>query len=144
LSPVALAVEEVLERSGVDLEGKKVAIVGYGDLVGKPTSFLLKMKGVQFEVFDSDSDLEGLRDFDVVISGVGKPGLIKGEYLKEGSVVLDAGTSESEGELLGDVHPSAQGVAALLTPVPGGVGPITVVKLFENVLRSLETKNNAQ
>lgn len=142
-SPVAGAVGEVLDHHSVQLEGKQIAVVGYGDLVGRPVSYYLKNKGFDYTLFDSDSNLHTLREYDVVISGVGKPGLIKREHLKAGVVLIDAGTSEAEGRLAGDIDIEARDVASLVTPVPGGVGPITVVKLFENLLLSLKNSTHA-
>jgi methylenetetrahydrofolate dehydrogenase (NADP+) / methenyltetrahydrofolate cyclohydrolase len=137
-SPVVRALEEVMMRHDVNLKIKKVAVVGYGDLVGKPVSFYLEKNGIDYKVFDTDSNLAKLKSFDVVISGVGRPGLIKGDFIRDGVILFDAGTSEAEGRLLGDIDLSAHKKAALVTPVPGGVGPITVVKLFENLLLSLK------
>lgn len=142
-SPVAGAVDEVFKSHSIQLEGKKIAVVGYGDLVGKPVSYFLKNKRVDCTLFDSDSDLFDLQEFDIVISGVGKPGLIKRDHLKVGVVLIDAGTSEAEGKLAGDIDIEAREVASLVTPVPGGVGPITVVKLFENLLLSLNNQKHA-
>jgi|AntRauTorckE6833_2_1112554.scaffolds.fasta_scaffold11608_3 methylenetetrahydrofolate dehydrogenase (NADP+)/methenyltetrahydrofolate cyclohydrolase len=141
-SPVAGAVDEVLAHHRVSLVGKRVAVVGYGDLVGKPVSYFLKNKGTDSTLFDSDSNLFDLREFDIVISGVGKPELIKRGHLKGGVVLIDAGTSEAKGKLSGDIDESAREIASLVTPVPGGIGPITVVKLFENVLISLKNKKH--
>lgn len=138
--PVALAVAEILSRNNIDPLSKRSAVVGYGNLVGRPVSAWLKNIGADFEVFDLGSDLTRLVEFDVVISGVGKPDLIQAEILKDGVVLIDAGTSEVGGRLSGDVSPDAYGKASLVTPVPGGVGPVTVVKLFENLLRSVRDR----
>jgi len=143
LSPVALAIEEIFRRYNVELRGKKSALVGYGDLVGKPASFFLKAKAHDYTIFDSTSDLKKLKDFDIIISGVGRPGLITGDVIKQGAVLIDAGTSEARGKLVGDIHESAHEKASLYTPVPGGVGPITVVKLFENLLKAVKHSHNA-
>lgn len=142
-SPVVGAVDEVFARHNVHLEGKRIAVVGYGDLVGKPVTYFLENKGIDYTLFESDSNLYDLREFDVVISGVGKPGLIKRDHLKSGVVLIDAGTSEAEGKLSGDIDTEAREIASLVTPVPGGIGPITVVKLFENVLLSLNNQRHA-
>lgn len=142
--PVALAVAEIFAEEKIDFLNKKIAVVGHGFLVGKPVAAWLENNGVDFEVFDIDSDLSQLRGFDVVISGVGKPGIITGEMVKDGVVLIDAGTSEVDGRVSGDIAESAREKSALHTPVPGGVGPITVVKLFENVLRVVEGNSSAQ
>lgn len=138
VSPVARAVEEILARHNVDLSKKRIAIVGEGDLVGKPVAYLFKGKGFAHEVFNSKSDLSELNAFDIIVTGVGRPGCIRGEHVKRGAIIIDAGTSEDGGAIVGDVDKSAHERAHLVTPVPGGVGPITVVKLFDNLLIAAE------
>lgn len=136
--PVALAVAEILEKNNIDLSGKRTAVVGHGNLVGKPVSAWLENIEADFEVFDIGSDMKRLAEFDVVITGVGKPSLVNHEMVKDGVVLIDAGTSEVGGKLSGDVSANAQKKASFYTPVPGGVGPVTVVKLFENVLQAVK------
>lgn len=142
--PVAAAVEEILSRNSIDLSNKRIAIVGYGSLVGKPVSLLMESKGVAFEIFNRDSNLTHLKEFDLIVTGVGKSGLIENDMVKEGVVLIDAGTSESAGGVSGDVDKDTYEKASLVTPVPGGVGPITVVKLFENVAKSIEERSKKQ
>ena len=82
-----------------------------------------------------------LRSADIIISGVGKPKFITGDMIKEGAVVIDAGTSESEGELVGDVDfQSAAAKASYITPVPGGIGPVTVARLLKNLVTLAKSK----
>lgn len=140
--PVALAVEEILRSYDVSLLSKRIAVVGYGKLVGRPVSSWLKRQDLNFEIFDIGSDLDQLIEFDIIISGVGKAGLIKKEMVKEGAILIDAGASEVGGEIVGDIEREAYDKASLVSPVPGGVGPVTVVKLFENLLTSLESERN--
>lgn len=140
--PVALAVAEILESEKIDLSKNRIAVVGHGNLVGKPVASWLQRVGAEFEVFDIGSDLFQLARFDIVISGVGEPGLIREEMIKEGVILIDAGTSEVGGKLFGDASIEAQEKSSLRTPVPGGIGPVTVVKLFENLLTSVRRKND--
>jgi methylenetetrahydrofolate dehydrogenase (NADP+)/methenyltetrahydrofolate cyclohydrolase len=137
LAPVAGAVREVLERNQVELEGKKILVVGQGRLVGRPVAIWLAQEG--YEVETADINTKNLAELtnraDVIITGVGKPGLIKLEDIKEGAILIDTGTSESAGKLMGDVDPTCAVKCSLLSPVPGGVGPITVAMIFKNLLQ---------
>ena len=139
--PVAGAVEEILERNGISPEGKHAVVVGYGRLVGKPVAQWLVDSGAHLRVIDEHTDAhisaEALLNADIIVSGAGVPALIKPEMIKEGVVLIDAGTSESQelqGKLVGDIDPLCAEKASLFTPVPGGVGPITIAVIFKNVL----------
>ncbi len=135
--PTAGAISHIIDSLPVNFSGKKILVVGQGELVGKPISYLLKSKSLDVITADSSTKniLDLLKSADCVISGVGKSGLIKGEDLKEGVIVIDAGTSEASGSIAGDVDfDSAEIKASYITPVPGGVGPVTVAKLLENVV----------
>ena len=135
LPPVVGAVKEILERSGIEVAGKKAYVIGQGQLVGLPVAQWLTMKGAQVTVLtQADSDLSVLRNADIIVSGAGKGGIIKPEHLREGVVLIDAGTSESGGSIVGDADPRCSEVASVFTPVPGGVGPVAVAYLFKNVL----------
>jgi methylenetetrahydrofolate dehydrogenase (NADP+) / methenyltetrahydrofolate cyclohydrolase len=139
LPPVVLAVKEILERSNVSLYEKKCVVVGSGKLVGRPVASWLLRQGAQVLVVTSvEASKQELLNADVVVLGVGKPGLIDSSFLKQGVVLIDAGTSESGGQVVGDAHPSCAEVASVFTPVPGGVGPIAVACLFRNVVTLLE------
>lgn len=134
LAPVAGAVAEILARTGVDPKGKKAVVVGAGRLVGAPTAAMLRAKGADVSVItQTRGSLEDLKTADIVVLGAGEPGLIKPEMLKQGVVLIDAGTSESSGKLAGDADPSCAQVASVFTPVPGGVGPIAVAMIFKNL-----------
>ncbi len=125
-------------------EEKEFTVVGQGELVGRPTAFLLQEMNLEVEVADkSVADLKSLtRRADVLISGTGIAGLINGDMVKPGAVVIDAGTSESGAGIVGDVDlESVAPVASYVSPVPGGVGPVTVAKLLENVALVAETKS---
>lgn len=144
LPPVAGAVQEILERAHVDVFGKEVLVLGYGRLVGVPATLLLQHNRAHVTVIDKPvaNLAEYVRESDVVISGVGSPGIITPNMLRAGAVLIDAGTSEAGGKIVGDVDPRCVDVASVFTPVPGGVGPITVVMLFKNLLILTRTQQS--
>lgn len=141
--PVVGAVAEILRAHNVDPAGKRAVVIGSGWLVGKPCATWLSHKktDVTHLSFRSGS-VAPLKEADIIVSGVGSPHFIKPEMLKPGVVLIDAGTSESGGTLAGDADPSCAPVCALFTPVPGGVGPIAVAKLFENAVILAERTMN--
>lgn len=137
LPPVVGAVKALLEEYAIDLRGKYVVLVGAGELVGKPLAAWLLNEKATFSVARSGTkDISKFtREADIIISGVGNPGLITGDMVKEGAIVIDAGTSESAGKLLGDVDfDSVSKKSSYITPVPGGVGPVTVAFIYKNLL----------
>ncbi len=137
LPPVVGAVNHFLKEYSISLSGKKVVLLGKGRLVGKPLSVWLGKKGVDFSIVEKDTEgpRDILREADLIISGIGKPKIIKGEDVKEGAVVIDAGTSLDKGQLTGDVDfKEVSKKASYITPVPGGLGPLTVACLLENLL----------
>lgn len=131
--PVAAAVEEILMSELVPTRGKKAVVVGSGRLVGAPSARLLSELGAEVRVLEKGDSLDALKDADIVVLGAGEPGLVKPEHLKEGVVLIDAGTSESGGKVKGDADPACAEKASLFTPVPGGVGPIAVAMIFKNL-----------
>lgn len=131
--PVAEAVKEILEYSNTDVAGKKAAVVGSGRLVGRPCAKLLEELGVSVTVLDRGDSLDALTDADVVVLGTGEPGLVQPEHLKQGVILVDAGTSEDGGKVKGDADPACAEVASVFTPVPGGVGPVAVAMIFKNL-----------
>ncbi len=140
VAPVARAVFEILDFYSIDLQGKEILVVGNGRLVGKPVGNELSRRGISYQMVDKDTDQEKkdvlLINADVIISGAGIPHMIKPSMIKEGVVLIDAGTSEQSGVLVGDIDPACAEKAVLMTPVPGGVGPVTVVSLFANLLEN--------
>ena len=142
LPPVVSAIAEILARAGIEVERKRTVVIGSGYLVGAPSAAWLAQNGAQVTTINQKSgDLAGaLSGADIVISGAGSPHLVKPEMLKKGVVLIDAGTSESGGALAGDADPACASVASVFTPVPGGVGPIAVAKLFENATILAERK----
>jgi methylenetetrahydrofolate dehydrogenase (NADP+)/methenyltetrahydrofolate cyclohydrolase len=142
--PTAAAVMELLDNTKVDLSGKKCLVVGFGQLVGRPVSFLLEQRGLKVDVARSKTEniLELMKQADVIVSATGKSKLITGDKIKQGSIIIDAGTSESDGGIVGDVDlESVKEVAGFVSPVPGGVGPVTVAKLLANVLKVANLSN---
>jgi methylenetetrahydrofolate dehydrogenase (NADP+)/methenyltetrahydrofolate cyclohydrolase len=133
LPPVVGAIKEVLERSAVEIAGKRAVVVGTGKLVGLPAAAWLEEMGADVVTLNKESpSLAEVHTADILILGAGSPGLIKPEMLKKGVVLIDAGTTESNGALLGDADPSCAEVASVFTPVPGCIGPISVAYLFKN------------
>ena len=135
----AQAINWLLAGYNISLEGKKVAVVGQGKLVGAPLSKMFEDSGVdvlKFDELNSSKMKEKLKDFDVVITAVGKPGLITSEMIKNKAVVVDAGTASENGKIKGDVADSVRELRKdlTITPIKGGVGPLTVASLIDNVI----------
>lgn len=136
--PTALAVLEILDSLAMEFERKKFLMVGYGMLVGKPVNYLLEKRRLMIDVARSKTPdiFDLMKKADVVISAVGKPNMVTGDKIKLGAIIIDAGTSEFDGGLVGDVDfESVKNIAGIISPVPGGVGPVTVAKLLSNVLK---------
>ncbi len=137
---------ELLTRRGVALEGAEAVVVGRSDLVGKPVAALLLAHNATVTICHSRTrDLEGVcRRADVLIAAVGRPELIKGSWVKSGAVVIDVGINRTDRGLVGDVEfASAAEVASLITPVPGGVGPMTIAMLLSNTLAAAQSAHAA-
>jgi len=135
LPPVVGAIDEMATRTGVLFAGKQVVIVGNGRLVGAPAALYAKAKGAEVILITKDTtDLSPLLSADIVILGAGVPGLLTPAMVQDGVVIFDAGTSEEGGVLVGDADPEVATKASLFTPVPGGIGPVTVAILLKNVL----------
>src|SRR5689334_10230229 len=131
-------VMRLLAETGIDLVGKRAVIVGRSNIVGKPLAQLLLGAHATVTIAHSRTkDLAGVcRDADVLVAAVGKPALVRGDWIKPGAIVIDVGTTRNEaGKLAGDVaFDEARERAAWITPVPGGVGPMTIACLLENTL----------
>ena len=137
-APVALAVVEILSRSNIKIPGARTVVVGAGRLVGAPSAWLLRSLGANVSVFAlEEGSIDDLKDADIVVSGAGNPGFIKPEHLKKGAALIDAGTSELNKKITGDVDPACADIASVFTPVPGGVGPVAVAMIFRNLLNLL-------
>jgi methylenetetrahydrofolate dehydrogenase (NADP+)/methenyltetrahydrofolate cyclohydrolase len=136
----------LLDSIGTPYKGQHAVIVGASNIVGRPMSMELLLKGATITVCHRfTADLERfVRDADILIAAVGKPGLIKGEWVKQGATVIDVGINRMEdGTLQGDVDfAAASERAAYITPVPGGVGPMTIATLLQNTLHAANILNN--
>ncbi len=142
MPPVAQAIYYLLKKYNISVKGKNVVIVGAGRLVGLPLAiFLLKEKATVSVLNEFTSDSKSfLKKADIVISGVGKPNIIKGKDIKRGVVVIDVGSCLKDKKIVGDIaFKSVSKKAKYITPVPGGVGPLTVASLLENLIK-LNTK----
>lgn len=134
----------LLAGYNIDLKNKNILVVGQGRLVGKPLTKLLEEEQCEVQTLDIKNTQEELKSAclssDIIISATGSPSLIKPEYLKEKQVIIDAGTSESNGELIGDLDPEVYNLKLNLkiTPQKGGIGPLTICYLFENLLQLID------
>jgi methylenetetrahydrofolate dehydrogenase (NADP+)/methenyltetrahydrofolate cyclohydrolase len=130
----------MLKESGIDLIGKEVVVVGRSNIVGKPVAFMCLQQHATVTLCHSKTRNlpDKIKMADVLIAAVGKPEMIKGNWIKEGAVVIDVGVNRTDdGKLVGDVEFSvASQRASHITPVPGGVGPMTITMLLYNTLQS--------
>lgn len=134
-------VMKLLETTGVNLYGKHAVVVGASNIVGRPMALELLLGGCTVTVTHRFTvDLEShIRQADLVVVAVGKPQFIPGDWIKEGAIVIDVGINRIDGKLVGDVdYEKAKQRAAFITPVPGGVGPMTVAMLMQNTLQAYE------
>jgi methylenetetrahydrofolate dehydrogenase (NADP+) / methenyltetrahydrofolate cyclohydrolase len=135
-----LGIMKMLEQSEVALSGKEAVIIGRSNIVGRPMAMLLEQQNCTVTVCHSrtQSVADHVRRADVVVAAVGRPHFVKGEWVKEGAIVIDVGINRLEdGTLTGDVdYEGAKDKAAWITPVPGGVGPMTIAMLMENTYQA--------
>lgn len=137
MSPVAGAIKAFFDEYNIGYKNQYIVVAGSGNLVGRPAALWLFSEHASFSVINqyTPHPEKVLREADIIISGVGKPKFVTGDKIKEGTVIIDAGTSESEGKLVGDVDfDSVSKKASYVTPVPGGVGPLTIAILLKNLL----------
>ena len=135
----------LLEEHNIKFEGKNAIVIGRSQIVGKPIAMLLLNKNCTVTI--AHSKTQNLKDLvsmaDIVVSACGCPNLIKGSWLKEGAIIADVGINRINGKLCGDVDfEEAKEVASYITPVPGGVGPMTIAMLLENTYNAWLVKNN--
>ena len=144
-----LGIMHLLENTGEILEGKRATVLGRSRIVGMPLSILLSMRGVDATVTIVHSKTVGIekicRESDILISAIGVPKFVKSEWIKNNAIIIDVGISRIEDNLkksgysiVGDVEKTANQIASWITPVPGGVGPMTIIKLMENTIRCSE------
>jgi len=135
LPPVVGAIKEICDRYDVSLKEKNIVVIGKGLLVGAPIKKWLDLEGYSVMCLEKGDNLEAsLKNADVIISGAGVSKLVLSKYIKEGVVLIDVGTSETNGRIEGDIDPECKEKASLFSPVPGGAGPITVAMLFKNLV----------
>ncbi len=131
----------LLEHYGIDIEGKRAVVVGRSNIVGKPASILLLSRNATVTVCHSRTkDLAGVaRQADILVAATGKPKMINSSMVKGGAVVVDVGITRTQSGLIGDVDFDAvKEVASYITPVPGGIGPMTIAMLLLNALKAAE------
>lgn len=134
-----MAIMWLLSGYNVDLNGKEVLLVGRGKLVGQPLERILKSSGIDVRIADrTTEDLkQEAQEADIIITATGSPAILYPDMIKQGAVVVDAGVASEDGKTVGDVHESVYERDDLtITPQKGGVGPLTVCALFENVIRA--------
>ena len=130
VSPVVCAIERILKNYKISLKNKKIVLIGKGRLVGQPVANWLKKRNLKFfslrKIPRRGTNINKIKNADIIISGVGKPNLIKGEMVKKGVIVIDVGADVD--------FKSVSKKASYITPVPGGVGPVTVACLLQNLI----------
>ena len=146
-SCTALAVMELIESTGVSLEGKEAVVVGHSEIVGRPVSMLLLDKLATTTICHLGTDKAGrledhVRRADVLVVAVGRPQFIKGAWIKPGAIVIDVGINVVQGRVVGDVEfEAATSRAAFISPVPGGVGPVTVMMVMKNTIEAFKLQH---
>ncbi len=149
IPPTVLSVMELLNGISSDLRGKNLVIVGFSNILGKPLSIILADKLATVSIthigtFEAGNLPFYLGNADIVITAVGKPRFIKGEWIKEKAVVIDVGIARLNGRLMGDVEfEEASKRASYITPVPGGVGALTTAFLFSNLFKAAGMRTSA-
>ena len=138
-----LGIMGLLARYEVRLDGARAVVVGRSAIVGKPVAHLLLQANATVSICHSHTDDLGRHtlDADVLVVAVGRAGLVSADMVKRGAAVVDVGQNRTEADLVGDVDPGAAEVAALLTPVPGGVGPMTIAMLLQNTVKAAKYRH---
>jgi methylenetetrahydrofolate dehydrogenase (NADP+)/methenyltetrahydrofolate cyclohydrolase len=140
---------QILKRSGIETAGKEVVIVGRSNIVGKPLALMLMQKPTKLNPMGGDAtvtvahsktpDLPAVcRRADILVAAIGVPGFVTAQFVKPGATVIDVGINSMNGKVVGDCHPDVSMVAGAMTPVPGGVGPMTIAMLLVNTLRAAD------
>jgi len=139
---VARGIMKLIESTGEDLEGKKAVVVGRSQLVGKPVSFLLVKKNATVAICHSQTPnlIDFTKKADLLVVAAGHPHTIRKNMVKEGAIVIDVGVNQVGTRLVGDVdHEEVEKIASWVTPVPGGVGPVTIAMLLDNLVRAAKS-----
>lgn len=138
MSPVAAAIDHIAHVNDVMVATQQVVVVGNGRLVGAPATLWAQKCGGHVTVINKETDeverSAVIAHADILILGAGRPNLVTPDMVKDGVIIFDAGTSEDGGELRGDADPACAQKASLFTPVPGGIGPLTVALLLRNLI----------
>lgn len=148
-SCTALAVMELIERTGVALEGKEAVVVGHSEIVGRPVTMLLLDKLATTTVCHAGTHKAGqlqrhVERAEILVVAVGKPHVIPGAWIKPGAIVIDVGINVVRGHVVGDVDfADASARAGWITPVPGGVGPVTVMMVMKNTIEAMKLQREA-
>ncbi len=135
--PVVGAIDEIAARHSVSFADAAVTVVGDGRLVGRPAAAYARERGGMITVVTKETpeNAAALASADILILGAGNPRMVRPEHIRDGVIIFDAGTSEDSGLLTGDADPACAEKAALMTPVPGGIGPVTIAVLLRNLVR---------
>ena len=149
-SCTALAVMELIESTGVDLKGKEAVVIGHSEIVGRPVTMLLLDKLATTTVCHIGTTEAGrleehVRRAEVLVAAVGKPRFIKGAWIKPGAIVIDVGINVVDGKVVGDIEfEEAAKRAAYISPVPGGVGPVTVMIVMKNTIEAVKLQQGVK
>ena len=138
IPPAVAGIVRFFEEYKIKVKGKNTVVVGAGKLIGRPMAFWLMFHGATVTTLNSKTkDIAGFtKKADIIVCGVGKAEIIKGSMIKRGAVIIDAGSSIKKGKIIGDVDfKTVSKKASYITPVPGGVGPMTVAMLMENLVK---------
>lgn len=141
--PTALACLRIIDSLDIDLSKKKILVLGQGNLVGLPVSHLFRSRGLEIKTINSKTENSEvlIKEADIIISAIGRGKFLTGDMVKKDVIIIDAGTSEDNGAVVGDVDlKSVLSVASFVSPTPGGVGPVTVAMLLNNVLEVAKNK----
>jgi methylenetetrahydrofolate dehydrogenase (NADP+)/methenyltetrahydrofolate cyclohydrolase len=140
LSPGISGPLELIKKTGIELTGKHAVVVGNSDVFTQSFCDALRAAGAHAEpTYPENAEL--IKNADLLVVAVGRPGFIKADMVKTGAIVIDIGTNKVDGKTVGDVSPEVSEVASFLTPVPGGVGPMTVAMLLKNVVELYKQQN---
>jgi len=135
----ANSIMQMIEHTAQPLYGKAAVLIGRNNVVGKPLSLLMLRRNVSLTICHSYTKNLGeiCREADILVAAAGKPGYVKGEWIKPGAIVIDAGVTRIEGKPVGDIDfVAAKSVAGWISPVPGGVGPVTIAMLLDNLIKA--------
>ncbi len=135
---------KMLELAGINPEGKKAVVIGRSNIVGKPMFHLLLQKNATVTIAHSKTrNLQEIcRDADIVVAAIGKPKFVTRDFIKPGAVLIDVGINKLDGKTVGDVDfADCKDVAGAISPVPGGVGPLTIVMLLYNTIKAAKIQN---